>query len=158
MKKKTNKYCDLIFTFNYVCVDFSVNEDFYSTEDCKKIKNILQIITEEIVIDKSYVEFSENKHEDVFMTEFGWNELCKLTIDTKKNATKKQNITKLEAYMLMILSYIYLFFENLGYNTDEIYFEIAKDSRFMTTFCKDTIQEWKYYPGKWQTWKSYKDK
>lgn len=91
------------------------------------------------------------------MTEFGWNELCKLAIDTKKSSTKKQNDTKNEAYCLMILSYIYLFFENLGYNTNELYFEIAKDSHFMTSYCKDTINEWKYYPGKWQTWKSYKD-
>ena len=91
------------------------------------------------------------------MTEFGWNELCKLVIDTKKSSTKKQNDTKIEAYCLMILSYIYLFFENLGYNTNELYFEIAKDSHFMISDCKDTINEWKYYPGKWQTWKSYKD-
>jgi hypothetical protein len=57
---------------------------------------------------------------------------------------------------MLFLSYIYLFFENLGYDTESLYFEPTGDTYFMVSFEKDTVNEWKYYPGKWQTWKHYK--
>lgn len=153
---KHQKYYDLIFTFEYICINFEVNEDVYDEDDKKEIKNILKCITKKIIIDKSYVEFKENKHCDTFITENGWNKLCKLVIDTKKKCTKSQNEEKNAAYIMLFLSYIYLFFENLGYDTESLYFEPAGDTYFMVSFEKDTINEWKYYPGKWQTWKHYK--
>ena len=159
MAKKKNKkteYYDLTFTFKYVCVNFQVDPDVYSKKDIKEIQKILQVLTKEITIDKSYVDFNLNKHDNVFLTLNGWNELCKLVIDTRKKASKKQNDTKYEAYIMMILSYLYLAFEQYGYDTEALYFEIEEDSYFMSEYQKDETEAWKTYPGKWQTWKWFK--
>lgn len=94
------------------------------------------------------------------MLEDGWNKLCQLVIDTKfgKNINTEQNNIMQEAYMMMILCYTYLFLENFGYSSDGIFLEIVYKSRFMIGYQKDTINEWKYYPGKWQDWDKYKKK
>lgn len=156
-KRRHTKYGDLIFTFKFACIDFVVNEETYSTDDCKQIRQILSTLTREITIDKSYVDFKDNRHDKVFMTEYGWNALCKLAIDTRRKATQKQNDTKIESYSMIILSYLYQALEDFGYDTDEIYLEVAEDSYFMVEFEYDETSAWKSYPGKWQSWKWFKD-
>lgn len=156
-KRKHTKYSDLIFTFKFACVDFVVNDEIYSANDCKQIRQILSTLTREITIDKSYVDFKDNKYDKVFITEDGWNALCKLTIDTKRKATQKQNDLKIESYAMIILSYLYQALEDFGYDTDEIYLEVVEDRYFMVEFEYDKTSAWKSYPGKWQSWKWYKD-
>lgn len=152
-KLKQSDNVDLVFTFKYVCMACHVN-DALPEEEQQQIKSAVKEICKEIWIDKSYVEFKENKHEDVFMLENGWNELCQLVIQTKcgKNATKQQNAIMQEAFSLMILCYVYLFLENLGHDTDDIVLELTPNGRYMVEYEVDKVQEWKYYPGKWQTW------
>lgn len=144
---------DLIFTFRYVCLSCYINEAV-PEETRQKIQDAVKQICNCIVIDKSYVEFKENKHEDVFMLENGWNELCDLVYKTNfgKKATKSQNNAMHESFSLMIMCYIYLFLENLSYDTDMVILEFDKNSKFMVEYSEDNIQEWKHYPGKWQTW------
>lgn len=57
-----------------------------------------------------------------------------------------------EAFTLMILCYVYLFLENLGYESNDIILELAPTGKFMVEYEVDNIKEWKRYPGKWQTW------
>lgn len=157
-KQKTNKYFDLQFIFKYVFVECIIDDELYSKEEKQKIYDIIKLLSKEIVIDKSYVQFKDNKHEDVFILEEGWNSVCKLAIDTKygKNATKSENLILMESYMLMILCYLYHCLEILGYSSDGIIIDFTNKSKFMVEIHKDTINEWKYYPGKWQTWEQYK--
>lgn len=54
--------------------------DSVPEEEQEEIKNAVKHLSREMWIDKSYVEFKENKHEDTFMLEAGWNELCALVI------------------------------------------------------------------------------
>ena len=153
VKLKQPDNVDLLFTFKYVCIACHVH-DSVPEEEQEEIKNAVKHLSREMWIDKSYVEFKENKHEDTFMLEDGWNELCALVIQTKcgQNATKQQNAMMQESFNLMILCYAYLFLENLGYDTDDIVLEIAPNGKYMIEYEEDTIQEWKHYPGKWQTW------
>ena len=62
-KPKLNNFYDIEFTFKYVNVNFKVDES-YNAKQCKAIRQLLNIMSEQIVIDKSYVEFKENKHTD----------------------------------------------------------------------------------------------
>lgn len=145
--------CDLQFTFKYVNINFKVDES-YSVEECEKIKTILNTMSETIVIDKSYVEFKENKHNDTFMIEKGWNELCALVISTNfgKNATPPQAEALLQSYCMMLLCYAYQILQKFDYDVSTIYLYMPKDGKFMVEFEEDKIKEWKTYPGKWQTW------
>lgn len=54
-----------------------------------------------------------------------------------------------EAFTLMILCYVYLFLENLGYDNNDIVLELAPTGKFMVEYEIDNIKEWKHYPGKW---------
>ena len=53
---------------------------------------------------------------------------------------------------MMILCYLYMFLEKMGYPSDGISLEVAYKSKFMIEYLEDTSKEWKTYPGKWQTW------
>ena len=57
-------------------------------------------LANKIYIDKTYVEFKENKHKDTFMYEDGWKQLCRLVLRTHfgNKATKEQDQQLREAY------------------------------------------------------------
>ena len=89
------------------------------------------------------------------MTEKGWNSLIRLLKSTKygKSATAKQHETLQTSYYLMIISYIYMCLETIGYDSAGIYLSIEDKSLYIVEVRQDTYKEYARYPGKWQTWK-----
>lgn len=163
-KSKTNKndIPDFIFTFRYsrLVVDFV--DGIFNLSEKSHIQNIVNTISEYIVIDKSYVDFSENKHQKVFIEESEWKELCKLVYTIKLNNKKNKKISKkdLEKYKLitlilyssMIENYLYGILLDFGYDIEYINLSLAENTFFKSEIEIDNIHAWKYYPGPWQTW------
>ena len=44
-----------------------------------------------------------------------------------------------EAFNLMILCYVYLFLENLGYGSDDIVIELVPSGRYMVEYEEDKV-------------------
>lgn len=144
----------LMFVFSFACVEVDVNPDVYSKKDKKKLFQMANELANKIYIDKTYVEFKENKHKDTFMYEDGWKQLCRLVLTTHfgNKATKEQDEQLREAYQTMICIYVSNCLKLFGYDDEHFSIEIAAGSKFQVEVYYDTVQEWKYYPGKWQTW------
>lgn len=141
---------DLIFEFQDVCVDCRLDCGLFSDADRIEAKKILESIAKGFLIDKTFVDFDGSKYEKTFMTEDGWNTLCETARCKRKSAHDKYVLD--EAYRLMAECYIEQFFADLGWPVEGMLFEVRPDSKMKVTFTPDTIEEWKTYPGKWQTW------
>lgn len=147
--------CQIQYLFKNVKFSVDVDEDIYDDNDKKEISRIVNGVSKEICIDKSYVDFDENKHNDTFIELDGWNKLCKLVKKTKfgKNATPSQDEELDEAFKLLAYAYVYSILEKYGYDISCIQLSFKDNSSFRAIFLEDTVDEWKYYPGKWQDWK-----
>ena len=145
---------DLMFEFDNIKLFVIVNPDVYDDNDVAKIEEIVNAMSKKIVIDKSYVDFPENKHQDVFLELEGWENVCKLVKRTKygKITTESADSLLHDAFQMMILAYMYDVLEKFGYDINEITLDILNGSDIAVKFFKDTVQEWKYYPGPWQDW------
>ena len=58
-----------------------VDPDFYDDATRLEMTGLANDLANEIIIDKSYVDFKENKHQDTFITSEGWTKLCRLVYD-----------------------------------------------------------------------------
>ena len=126
----------------------------YGEKEAEKIEDIVQRMSEKIYIDKSYVEFPENKHRDTFIELDGWDNLCGLLKKTKfgKLSTDSADELVAEAFRVIITAYMYSVLECLGYDIEGITVDFVHGYGIDVKFYKDMVQEWKSYPGPWQEW------
>ena len=144
---------DLIFKFEDVPVICHADPSVYTDDDIENLTFVVSTICREILIDKSYVAFDGNPYEKTFMKDDGWRELCEIVEKSGYGRRKMKNHAEVnEAYRAMIICYIEQVFDDLGYDCDNFQFELPKDAEFKISYLKDSTCEWKYYPGKWQTW------
>ena len=148
------EYHDMIFSFKGCVVDVEFQDATYDKKEQNEIKIIIKSLSNEFSIDKSYVDFKGSKYEKTFMLEQGWIELCKLADKTNltSRCTSDDQAQFVICYEMMILCYLYQCLDDLGYNLDAFKLILKGKTRFYTKVELDTIQEWKNYPGKWQTW------
>ena len=152
-KKAEEEKFELLFIFKYVCVNYEMNDEL-DEETQARVNNALKLLTKEIYIDKTYVDFKGTKYKKTFLREDGWKELCDLVFKTKfgNKCKKDDNDRMLEAYSSIIVCYLYQALSDLGFDVENIHLEIADQSRFMVEFHKDVCEEWKTYVGPWQSW------
>ena len=145
---------EIIYVFRDVCADFDLNPDVYGEQDAKKISEMLNVLTREIWIDKTYVDFKGTKFKKTFMYEDGWNALHELILDTDygKKCTKYQRETIDGAYRKILIEYIRMVFNDMGWDTENLAFYIDDKTSFNVEYYPDVAEEWKRYKGEWQTW------
>lgn len=154
-KSKFQTYTeDLIFTLKYVVMSVDVDPEFYDDDAHFQMTGLANDLANEIVIDKSYVDFKENKHQDTFITSDGWTKLCRLVCDLQFNHKRVQNSEEIltYAYAEMSAAYISICLQILGYDCDHFAVEMVPGTKFLAKITLDTVQEWKHYPGRWQDW------
>lgn len=153
-KYKDKDDFDLMFEFDNVKMFVIANPATYDDDDVAKIEELVNSMSRKIYIDKSYVDFPENKHQDVFLELEGWDNVCKLLKRTKygKITTDSADSLLHEAFKMMVLTYMYDVLEKFGYDIDDIALDVLNDFGIAVKFYIDIIQEWKYYPGPWQDW------
>lgn len=119
-----------------------------------ELKNFIDHISQSISIDKSYVMSDDNKYENVFLIEDGWNSLKEIlllsTFGSKLHHKDHHVLIKLflsmaECYVFnALLTYYDYTYINI---TDHI--ELIPNSKNITVdVSRDTIQEWKYIKSK----------
>lgn len=111
-------------------------------------------MSKRICIDKSYVDFPENKHQDTFIELDGWRNLCSLLKKTKygSRSTDAADEIVVEAFKTMVSAYLYSVLESFGYDIESITVDFVHGYGIDVKFYKDAVQEWKSYPGPWQDW------
>ena len=142
----------------YIIVGAKFNVDFldssFTKDEKKELREFIDAMSQEICIDKSYVDCHENLRSNVFMIESGWNALKDMIIDTRfcKYMHNYAQGAIAEAFATMARCYMY---ECVSMKTDKctsINITLANDSAFEVIVCKDTSYDFKRYVGKWQDW------
>lgn len=148
------KNIDIIFNFKDVEMSVVVDNAIYDEEEIKHIVDIVDIMSKNISIDKSYVDFPRNKHQDTFMNLEGWNDLCDTIIASgfTKYIRKMERNQLLAIYNEMISTYMYKILEIYEYDTEYIDLCIKEGTFYQVSYEIDTIHEWKYYKGSWKDW------
>lgn len=153
-KKRLSKNKDLynlekpnliINIINLKC-KINVNEDIYTNEDKIKIEKIVNSLSKNIWIDRTYVDFKRNRWKDSFIVENKWYELCKLIIKTKsgKNGTKKDNEEISNCLLLLSLTYLYSIIEKYGYDPENIDIYFTKRTKFKCMYELDERTSWNF--------------
>lgn len=98
-------------------------------------------MSREIVIDKSYVTFPENKHRDTFLELEGWNSLCKLVKKTKfgKKSSNAADEVVADAFKAMIAAYMYDILEKFGYDIEGINVDFMHGYGLDVKFYRDGV-------------------
>lgn len=113
-----------------------------------------EIASREMLIDKTYVDFEGTKFKKTFLTEKGWNALQKLIKSTRygKTASPAENAALGEAFRQMAAEYVRHVMRDAGWDVDLMEAYVEKDAAFVVEYWPDTAEEWRRYPGEWQTW------
>lgn len=145
---------ELVYVFKGVSMLCSVNSEVYDDDDLKKALDQLNIVADEIWIDKTYVDFEGTKFRKTFLLEGGWNELRDLVkaTDYGANCTKTQAASMNAAFRAMIVGYVDMAFTELGWDVENMVFDVTEGAKFRVEYHMDVGEEWRNYVGPWQTW------
>ena len=146
---------ELVYVFKGVSMLCSVNSDVYDGDGLKAALDQLDVIAREIWIDKTYVDFEGTKFKKTFLLEGGWNELRDLVKATDYGAdcTRTQTANMDAAFRAMIIGYVDMAFAELGWDVENMAFDVAENAKFRVEYHKDVGEEWRNYVGPWQAWR-----
>ena len=154
MQSRSTNAFELSFIITGMKFDVEFEDDVFTDEEKKDLLSYIESMSREIAIDKTYVECNENKRASTFMIESGWNALRDTLIDSEycRYLHPSGHSTIVDAFVTMARCYMY---ECVALKTENIS-SISIQARlepFDVIVCKDTSNDWKKYPGKWQNWK-----
>lgn len=159
-KRKTkqnldDEQIDLIFIFKKMDVKCICDPDVYSHNEAVKLQEIVKLLSNEIIIDKSYVDFPENKHQKTFIHQEAWDSICALALVEHylkaPKVSKSQKALLRDSYQLMAICYIEQCLEDAGYDTAAICLTLNEGSTYKYEIRIDTTHAWQDYKGPWQT-------
>lgn len=150
--KKSNKFyqCDLDFkdleiNIEDLDVDFIVDPDEITKDQCCQIAKILEQMSKSIWIDKTYVDFKGNHFKDAFIVESEWYKLLEAIREQlagKKLSKKKINYIR-GSLMTIAMFYLYSILYKYGYNPNYINIFVDKScDKFHANYIKDTRTNW----------------
>ena len=152
MPKKSKKIqqCDLDFkdleiVIEDLDVDFDVDPEFITEEQCCHIAKILETMSKSISIDKTYVDFKGNHFKDSFIVESEWYKLLEAIreqLSGKKISKRKIDYIR-GSLMTVAMFYLYGVLDKYGY--DPNYINIYVDTsckNFHAKYFKDTRTNW----------------
>lgn len=152
MPKKTKKIyqCELDFkeleiNIEDLDVDFDVDPDFITEDQCCHITKIIETMSKSIWIDKTYVDFKGNHFKDAFIVESEWYKLLEAIRDHLSNKKiSKRKINYIRGSLITIaLFYLYSILDKYGYDPNYINIYIDKSCKnFHAKYFKDTRTNW----------------
>lgn len=144
--KKTKKYKEnnLIITISNLKFAITIDKFIYSKEEINKIKYIIQALSKNIWIDKTYVRYKGSRWKDAFIQEKSWYKLCNLIIDTefgqKSSFYEDRFIT--ESLIVLSITYLYSILCKYGYDVQYIILDVKDNSKFKVTYEMDNRKRW----------------
>ena len=155
LQSKSRRAFELEFILLNVQFDVSFDEDVFDESERNEIIDFVNSLSHEIPVDKTYVDFKGTNFKDTFLTEEGWNALCDTILDSSfcKYIHPRNHETIVDAFVTIARCYIYQCLLSRYGNVEHIIAMVRPNTSFDVVICKDCSNEWKKYPGKWQTWK-----
>lgn len=121
-----------------------VNPDMYSETEHNEIWDIVDHMSKEIWIDKTYVVFKGSIWKDAYIDEKRWYELIEMIKPQLfgKKITQKNKDTITIAILAIVINYMYNILEKYGYSIDDIDICVSKGSDMRVAYYNDTRTTW----------------
>ena len=141
---------ELQYIIKNIAFDVEFKTSFFDEETEEEIKDFVKHFSNEIYIDKSFVNSNDNKYNDVFLTDDGWESLKHMILISsygqklsKKDQLMLTNVftSIAECYILhSLVSYFEFEYINIA---DHIELVPSAKSNFVVIVTKDLATEWK---------------
>lgn len=143
---------DLVLVFKGINVNVDCNPAEFTEDECKNINQIVNLMSQSIMIDYSYVDYKQTKYNKTFIIEDGWNKLCKslCITDFSRSCSARDKMMLNEAYSALVIQYLYQCLEDYGYEIENICLEVPEKQQFSVEFQQMHVHD--NYPGRWQSW------
>ena len=141
---------ELQYIIKNIAFDVEFKTSFFDEETEEEIKDFVKHFSKEIYIDKSYVNSNDNKYNDVFLTDDGWESLKHMILISSygQKLSKKDQLMLTNVFTSITECYIlhslvsYFGFEYINI-TDHIELVPSAKSNFDVIVTKDLATEWK---------------
>ena len=118
----------------------------YSEADVEKMQRIVDAMSRDIWIDRTYVAFNGNRWKDAFINEDMWYKFTRAVVKTDcgtKGGGK--TLEFVEGGMLIIaLTYLYDILMKYGYSPEGVEIRVKKRSTYKTSYVEDTRNDWRF--------------
>lgn len=117
----------ILFISNVKC-ETSTDPEVYTDEENEDFRIIINHMSKDIWLDKSYVMYKGNKNKTPFITENMWTAVLKHTMRTSIGLKVDKDLEKKASFALQIivLSYLYHIATRYGYDLDKISISFKK--------------------------------
>lgn len=123
-----------------------------SQDELKHITNIVNHLSKNIFIDKTYVKFEGNRWKDAYIVEDKWYELIKIIVGSNLGRNKYGKISAkecsgviLESVILLSIEYMYRTLANMGFDTDLFVIDIKQHKHnFGVEYEFDSRDDWRF--------------
>jgi len=136
---------DMILHITGIKMDAVMNPERYGEEDRKKVQDILDHMTKDIYIDKTYVNYDGTRWKNAFIVEDKWYEFLNLVRNTNfgRSATDEQMEDITDCVLAMVLIYMYQTIEGMGWDTNNIELKFI-DKKFESSYEYDNRTSWDF--------------
>jgi len=122
------------------------NPGEYSDEERDRIQEIVDTMSRDIWIDRTYVAFRGNRWKDAFINEDMWYKFTKAVIrtdfGTKGGGETREFVD--EGTLIIALTYLYDVVMKYGYSPEDIEISVKKRSTYRTAYAEDERNDWRF--------------
>lgn len=130
---------------NLKCI-VDANPGEYSDDEVERIQGIVDTMSRDIWIDRTYVAFRGNRWKDAFINEDMWYKFAKAVIKTDfgmKGSCKTREFVE-EGTLVIALTYLYDVVMKYGYSPEDIEISVKRRSTYRTAYAEDDRNDWRF--------------
>lgn len=148
------KLIELEYVMKNVKFDVEFDPNVFDEDEQQELREYVNVMSKEIPIDKTYVEFNGNPRKSAFMREDGWNELkYDIVLSNFCKKIQTQNTKGMaDAFATIARCYMYECLSLKTKDVEHINCTLRQDQEFDLVICEDVGRDFERYVGPWQTW------
>ena len=137
---------NIVINISNLKCTIDVNPVEYSEEEAERLRTIIDTMSRDIWIDRTYVAFRGNRWKDAFINEDMWYRFTKSVIKTNfgtRGGGKTIEFVE-EETLIIALTYLYGIAEKYGFSPEDIEIDVKKRSTYKTSYIEDTRKDWRF--------------
>lgn len=125
--------------------DIDANPEVYSDDDLNMLTEIVDRMSKDIWIDKTYVSYEKNRFRNAFIVEDKWYDFIKLmSISTMQKLDRRGCKAIRDALTTIAVVYLYQVAERYGFNTEDIEIHISEQAKIKAELFRDNRTTWNF--------------
>jgi hypothetical protein len=137
---------NLIINIKNLKCEVDADPEMHSEDDIERLQGIIDVMTRDIWIDRTYVAFKGNRWKDAFINEEMWYKYTKAILKsdfgTKGGSETREFVN--DGTLIIALAYLYDIASKYGFCVEDIEFSLKKRSTYKTAYVIDERKDWRF--------------